>query len=123
MAKRANEEKVVKPLVRLCKTRLVVESWMSNEKVQYDFEHDVLYIFSGEPRAGYDDEVFPGIFLRKDETDEVIGVTIMGYRRLLGDLEDSEDPLSLSSSLEFVKTGTAKLRYRGELELPPLELD
>lgn len=54
-----------------------------DEKISYDMEHDVLYIFFGEPRVAYDDEVSPGIFIRKDDcTDEVIGAVILNYRRL-----------------------------------------
>ncbi|SFA56116.1 Protein of unknown function [Parageobacillus thermantarcticus] len=54
-----------------------------NEKINYDKEHDVLYIFIGPPRMAYEDEVSPGIFLRKDDdTDEVIGAIIMGYRKI-----------------------------------------
>ncbi|HFJ9435819.1 TPA: DUF2283 domain-containing protein [Bacillus cereus] len=53
-----------------------------NKKVSYDTEHDVLYIFFGDPRIAYEDEVSPGVFLRKDDdTDEVIGAIIMDYQR------------------------------------------
>lgn len=53
-----------------------------NEKIRYDNEHDVLYIFLGAPRLAYDDEISPGIFLRKtDDTDEVVGAVIMDYRK------------------------------------------
>ena|SRR5690606_3540150 len=52
-----------------------------NIEINYDKEHDVLYIFLCQPRAAYEEEVAPGIFLRKDDdTDEVIGAIIMGYR-------------------------------------------
>lgn len=53
----------------------------SQEKINYDNEHDVLYIFITPPRMAYEDEVFPGIFLRKDDdTDEVIGAIITDYK-------------------------------------------
>ncbi|MBA4601867.1 DUF2283 domain-containing protein [Thermoactinomyces mirandus] len=54
-----------------------------DEKISYDMEHDVLYIFFGKPRFGYEDEISPGIFIRKDDcTDEVIGAIVMDYQRL-----------------------------------------
>lgn len=54
-----------------------------NETINYDKEHDVLYIFLTHPRAAYEEEVSPGIFLRKDDdTDEVIGAIIMGYQKI-----------------------------------------
>lgn len=54
-----------------------------NEKIRYDSHHDVLYIFLGEAKMGYEDEVSPGIFLRKaDDTDEVIGVIIMNFQNI-----------------------------------------
>lgn len=50
-------------------------------QTRYDEEHDVLYLFFGEPRVAYEDEVASGVFLRRDEsTDEVVGVVIMGMR-------------------------------------------
>lgn len=53
-----------------------------SERIKYDSSHDILYVYCGEPKYGYDDEIHPGIFLRKDDdTDEVIGAIIMGYRK------------------------------------------
>lgn len=55
----------------------------SFEKFNYDIEHDVLYVFIAPPRIAYEDEVYPGIFLRKDDdTDEVLGAIIMGYKNI-----------------------------------------
>lgn len=55
----------------------------SYKKFNYDFEHDVLYVFISPPRFAYEDEVYPGIFLRKDDdTDEVLGAIIMGYKKV-----------------------------------------
>jgi uncharacterized protein YuzE len=55
---------------------------MQERKIKYDADHDVLYVFLGEPHIGYEDEVSPGIFLRKSEsTDEVIGVIIMNFTK------------------------------------------
>ncbi|MBA4542014.1 DUF2283 domain-containing protein [Thermoactinomyces daqus] len=52
-----------------------------SETVRYDEEHDVLYIFFGSVAPGYEDEVYPGVFLRKsEETDEIIGVIIFWPR-------------------------------------------
>lgn len=38
-----------------------------SHKINYDTEHDVLYIFFGAPRFAYEDEISPGIYLRKDD--------------------------------------------------------
>jgi uncharacterized protein YuzE len=55
----------------------------ANKKINYDNDHDILYIFIGPPKIAYEDEVYPGIFLRKDDdTDEVIGAVITGYKKL-----------------------------------------
>lgn len=55
----------------------------SKEHINYDQQHDILYIhFNNDPKIGYEDEISPGIFLRKDEeSDKVLGVIIMGYRK------------------------------------------
>lgn len=51
-------------------------------KVNYDEEHDILYIFVGEPRVGYEDEVSQGLYLRfAEETGEIIGAIIMDYKK------------------------------------------
>ena len=69
------------------------------EKVNYDNEHDVLYIFIGPPKIAYEDEISPGIFLRKDDdTDEVIGVIIMGYKKVNKSLLPNIIPLELDYS-------------------------
>ena len=52
------------------------------EHINYDKQHDILYIHFNYPKIGYEDEISPGIFLRKDEeTDEILGVIIMGYKK------------------------------------------
>lgn len=49
----------------------------------YDSEYDILYIFTTPPRIAYEDEIEPGVFLRKDDnSDEIIGATISGYKNL-----------------------------------------
>lgn len=53
------------------------------EHINYDQQHDILYIhFNDDPKIGYEDEISPGIFLRKDEeSDKVLGIIILGYRK------------------------------------------
>jgi len=79
---------------------------MNERKVKYDAEHDVLYIFIGQPRYGYEDEVYPGIFLRKDEdSDEVIGVIIMDFTKKSKSIMRSQIPFVVdydAVSKEFV---------------------
>ncbi|ERI10907.1 DUF2283 domain-containing protein [Aneurinibacillus aneurinilyticus] len=50
-------------------------------KVNYDTEHDVLYIYIGEHKPSYADETEPGIFVKiSDDDDETVtGLIIMDY--------------------------------------------
>lgn len=53
-----------------------------NLQFRYDEEADVLYASIGEPRLAVSEEPFDGILIRRDpETGEVIGFTIINYRR------------------------------------------
>lgn len=53
-------------------------------RVQYDAERDVLYISRGNPRPGYgvpDDEIDNLIIRHDATTHEVVGVTIIGFKK------------------------------------------
>lgn len=57
--------------------------------INYDGEADVLYISFGAPRPAICIEPEEGLVLRLDpETDQLIGVTIIGARVLLTDRPD-----------------------------------
>lgn len=54
--------------------------FVQNNRIKYDKYHDTLYVFWTEPKYGYEDEVAPGIFIRKDDnSDEPIGLIITAY--------------------------------------------
>lgn len=51
--------------------------------VEYDREHDVLYVTFGVPRAGYgepDDEL-DNLIIRYDDQDRLMGFTVWAYSR------------------------------------------
>ncbi|OEF99398.1 hypothetical protein BHF71_02095 [Vulcanibacillus modesticaldus] len=53
-----------------------------NFRFNYDSEHDVLYVYFGEPKISYEDETAPGVFIRIAESDETItGVIILDYKK------------------------------------------
>ena len=48
----------------------------------YDQKRDVLYLYYGEPRPAISEEIEPGCLIRRDfETDEVVGVTVIGFAK------------------------------------------
>lgn len=54
----------------------------NNVKFSYDYDHDVLYLYFGEPKVSYDDEAAPGIYIRFSEDDEIItGAVIMDFKK------------------------------------------
>lgn len=64
--------------------------------INYDNEYDILYVFTTTPKIAYEDEIQPGIFLRLDDnTDEVIGATITGYKTINKNLLDNIIPFSI----------------------------
>ncbi|WP_235435135.1 DUF2283 domain-containing protein [Geobacillus stearothermophilus] len=40
---------------------MFVQNLQENVKYSYDYDHDVLYIYLGEPKVSYDDEAAPGV--------------------------------------------------------------
>jgi uncharacterized protein YuzE len=52
--------------------------------LNYDNDFDVLYIRISKNKNSYGDEGIPGIVMMRDiATDEITGVTIFGYKRML----------------------------------------
>lgn len=55
---------------------------LNDIKLNYDKEHDILYIYFGEPRISYDEEMAPGIFVRYSEKDDAVtGLIVMDYKK------------------------------------------
>ncbi len=62
-----------------------------NMRVCYDEEGDYLEIFIGGPRPNYGEDVASGVTVFKDEeTDEIIGVGILNFRKKAKTLKDIE---------------------------------
>ncbi len=48
---------------------------------KYDERHDILHVFLDSQRYSSADEEFPGIYVnRNDDTDMIVGFTIMDYK-------------------------------------------
>ncbi len=68
----------------------------------YDEEADYLEIFIGDSRPNYGEEISDGITVFKDEdTDEIIGIGILGFRKRAKSLKDSN--LDLPFEVNFSK--------------------
>jgi uncharacterized protein YuzE len=64
------------------------------DRVQYDADADLLYLHVGDPRTAVDfDETPEGHAVRLDADGHVVGVTLVGARRLLD--EDGELQVTL----------------------------
>jgi len=47
---------------------------------KYDERHDVLHIFLGSQQNAFADEEAPGVYVNRDEdSDEIVGLTILDY--------------------------------------------
>jgi len=58
-------------------------------RIYYDEEGDYLTIFVGESTPNYGEEVSSGITIFKDEeTDEIIGVGILNFRKKARNLDE-----------------------------------
>jgi len=54
---------------------------VSSINSKYDERHDVLHVFFGSLANAFSEEEFPGVYIyRNDDTDEVVGMTLMGYK-------------------------------------------
>ncbi|MEK3749436.1 DUF2283 domain-containing protein [Paenibacillus sp. FSL E2-8871] len=70
---------------------------MPENKIRYDDEHDVMYVFFGRPQMGSEEEVAPGIYLRiSDETEEIIGIVITDFKS-----RTKKDYLALPFSIDL----------------------
>ncbi|MEK6925906.1 MAG: DUF2283 domain-containing protein [Nanoarchaeota archaeon] len=74
---------------------------MKNQmKIYYDEEGDYLTIFVGDSKPNYGEEVSSGITIFKDEeTDEIIGIGILNFRKKAKDLDEIE--LNLPFKINF----------------------
>lgn len=62
-----------------------------NMRIYYNEEGDYLDIFIGNPRPNYGEDIAPGVTVFKDEeTEEVIGVGILNFRKKAKALKDIE---------------------------------
>ena len=69
-------------------------------KIYYDEEGDYLTIFVGDSKPNYGEEVSSGITIFKDEeTDEIIGIGILNFRKKAKDLDEIE--LNLPFKINF----------------------
>lgn len=60
-------------------------------RIYYDEEGDYLEIFIGGPNPNYGENITSGVTVFKDEeTDEIIGVGILNFRKKAKDLKDIE---------------------------------
>ena len=50
--------------------------------IYYDERHDILHVFLGSPINAFADEEFPGIYVsRNDDTNDIVGLTIIDYTK------------------------------------------
>jgi len=56
---------------------------LQNNQAKYDARHDVLHVYLYPSRLSFDDELFPGIVVRRDIDDEdvITGLTILDYSK------------------------------------------
>ena len=69
-------------------------------RIYYDEEGDYFTIFVGEPRPNYGEDIASGVTVFKDEeTDEIIGLGILNFRKKTRNLKEIE--LKLPFKIEF----------------------
>ena len=55
---------------------------VSSKNSKYDERHDVLHVFLGNSNNAFMDEEFPGVYINRDDsTDDVVGLTLMDFRK------------------------------------------
>lgn len=66
---------------------------MSEFKVNYDLDNDILYLSFGDPKPSYSENFDKGVYLRKDmNTDELTGITIMDFSKRTKELQNLNFP-------------------------------
>jgi len=69
--------------------------------IYYDEESDYLEIFTGDPKTNYGEEVSEGITLfKEEETDEIIGVGILNFKKRAKSLREIK--LDLPIDISFI---------------------
>jgi len=62
-----------------------------NMRIYYDEEGDYLEIFIGSPKPNYGEDIASGVTVFKDEeTDEIIGIGVLNFRKKAKSLKDIE---------------------------------
>ena len=56
---------------------------MKDTKISYDENVDVLYISFGKPKAGIATEESDGVFIRRNDNEEIVGITIMNFNDMI----------------------------------------
>ena len=68
-------------------------------RIHYDEEGDYLDMFVGEPRPNYGEELTEGITIFRDEnTNEVVGVGIINFKKQSQNLKNIELPFDVDFS-------------------------
>jgi uncharacterized protein YuzE len=69
------------------------------DHVDYDAEHDILYLHVGEPQRGEGEETPEGHVVRyAPDSDRIVGLTMLGPRRLLE--QDDRVVVSIPEEIE-----------------------
>ncbi|NDK00575.1 DUF2283 domain-containing protein [Bacillus subtilis] len=55
---------------------------LNDMRFTYDNDHDILYLYFGEPKVSYEDETAPGVFLSlSEDNDTLTGLIIMDFKK------------------------------------------
>lgn len=72
---------------------------VNDMKFTYDSDHDVLYLYFGEPRVSYEDEAAPGIFLSlSEDNDTLTGLIIFDFKKKKEEDIQTYVPINLNFS-------------------------
>lgn len=60
----------------------MMQEHIKDKQTKYDSHHDILHIFLKPSRLIYDDEVYPGVIIRRSEIDDdVVGLRIIDFSK------------------------------------------
>lgn len=60
----------------------MIQLEVSSKNSKYDERHDVLHVFLGNSSNGFMDEEYPGVYVNRDDsTDDVVGLTLMDFKK------------------------------------------